>query len=37
MQTIDRINQENWIINYCKSMPNEAKAFAIGISGGIDS
>ena len=38
MQTIDRINRiKNWIINYCKSMPNEAKALVIGISGGIDS
>tara|TARA_B100000586_G_scaffold108342_1_gene77747 strand:+ start:152 stop:892 length:741 start_codon:yes stop_codon:yes gene_type:complete len=38
MQTLDRINKiKNWIIAYCKSMPKEADALVIGISGGIDS
>ncbi|MAV77020.1 MAG: NAD(+) synthase [Candidatus Marinimicrobia bacterium] len=38
MQTIDRINRiKNWILSYCKSMPNEAKTLVVGISGGIDS
>ncbi len=38
MQTLDRINKiKNWINSYCKSMPKEASALVIGISGGIDS
>ena len=38
MQTLDRINKiKNWIATYCKSMPKEADALVIGISGGIDS
>ena len=38
MQTPERINYiKNWILNYCKSMPNEAESLVIGISGGIDS
>ncbi len=38
MQTSERINYiKKWIINYCKSMPNEAQTLVIGISGGIDS
>ena len=38
MQTLDRINKiKNWITTYCKSMPKEADALVIGISGGIDS
>ena len=38
MQTSERINYiKNWILDYCKSMPKEAKALVVGISGGIDS
>ena len=38
MQTTERINRiKNWIIDYCKSMPMEAKTLVIGVSGGIDS
>ena len=38
MQTLDRINYiKKWILDYCKSMPKEAKALIIGVSGGIDS
>jgi NAD+ synthase len=38
MQTSERINYiKNWILSYCKSMPKEAEALIIGISGGIDS
>ena len=38
MQTTERINRiKNWIIDYCKSMPTEAKTLVIGVSGGIDS
>ena len=38
MQTLDRINLiKNWILSYCKSMPNEADTLVVGISGGIDS
>ena len=38
MQTIERINRiKNWISDYCKSMPKQAKTLVIGISGGIDS
>ena len=38
MQTKERINRiKNWISDYCKNMPTEAKALVIGISGGIDS
>ena len=37
MQTTERINRiKNWIIDYCKSMPTEAKTLVIGVSGGID-
>ena len=28
---------KKWILNYCKSMSNEAKSLVIGVSGGIDS
>ena len=38
MQTSERINYiKKWILTYCKSMPNEAQALVVGISGGIDS
>jgi len=38
MQTPERINYiKKWILEYCKSMPSEAKTLVIGISGGIDS
>ena len=38
MQISDRINYiKNWIVDYCKSMPNEAETLVVGISGGIDS
>ena len=38
MQTTERINRiKNWIIDYCKNMPMEAKTLVIGVSGGIDS
>ena len=38
MQTTERINRiKNWIIDYCKNMPIEAKTLVIGVSGGIDS
>jgi len=38
MQTKERINRiKNWIIDYCKNMPIEAKTLVIGVSGGIDS
>ena len=38
MQTTERINRiKNWIVDYCKSMPMEAKTLVIGVSGGIDS
>ena len=38
MQTSERIDYiKNWISDYCKSMPKEAKSLIIGISGGIDS
>ena len=38
MQTKERINRiKNWISDYCKSMPKQAKTLVIGISGGIDS
>jgi len=38
MQISDRINYiKNWIVDYCKSMPNEPETLVIGISGGIDS
>jgi len=38
MQTSERINYiKNWILDYCKSMPKEAKTLVVGISGGIDS
>ena len=28
---------ENWIKNYCNSMPKKANSLVIGVSGGIDS
>ena len=38
MQTSERIDYiKNWIIDYCKSMPNEPDSLVIGISGGVDS
>ena len=38
MQTSERINYiKKWIMDYCKSMPNEADSLVVGISGGIDS
>ena len=38
MQTTERINYiKKWILDYCKSMPNEAETLVVGISGGIDS
>ena len=38
MKTSKRIDYiKNWILDYCKSMPKEAKALVVGISGGIDS
>jgi len=38
MQTQQRIDYiKKWILDYCKSMPNEADALIVGISGGIDS
>ncbi len=38
MKTERRIDYiKKWILDYCKSMPNEAKTLVVGISGGIDS
>jgi len=38
MKTAERITYiKNWILNYCKSMPNEADCLVVGTSGGIDS
>ena len=38
MKTSERINYiKSWILDYCKSMPNEAETLVVGISGGIDS
>ena len=38
MKTERRIDYiKTWILDYCKSMPNEAKTLVVGISGGIDS
>ena len=38
MQTTERINYiKSWILDYCKSAPNEPRALIIGVSGGIDS
>jgi len=38
MQTSKRIEYiKKWIINYCKSMPQEPDSLVVGISGGIDS
>ncbi len=38
METSKRIEHiKKWIIDYCKSMPNEPEALVVGISGGIDS
>ena len=38
MQVSERINYiKKWILDYCKSMPKEAKTLVVGISGGIDS
>ncbi len=38
MQASKRIDYiKSWILDYCKSMPKEAKTLVVGISGGIDS
>ena len=38
MQASERVNYiKNWILDYCKSMPNEPDSLVIGVSGGIDS
>ena len=38
MKTSERINYiKKWILKYCTSMPREAEALVVGISGGIDS
>jgi len=38
MQVSKRIDYiKSWILDYCKSMPKEAKTLVVGISGGIDS
>jgi len=38
MQATKRIDYiKSWILDYCKSMPKEAKTLVVGISGGIDS
>ena len=38
MKASERINYiKKWILDYCKSMPNEAETLVVGISGGIDS
>ena len=38
MQASKRIDYiKNWILDYCKSMPNECENLVVGISGGIDS
>ena len=38
MQTLDRINYiKSWILDYCKSMPEEPESLIVGISGGVDS
>ena len=38
MKASERINYiKKWILDYCKSMPKEAKTLVVGISGGIDS
>jgi NAD+ synthase len=38
MKTEERITYiKTWILNYCKSMPNEADSLVVGVSGGIDS
>ena len=38
MKTERRIDYiKKWILDYCKSMPSEAKTLVVGISGGIDS
>ena len=38
MQASERANYiKNWILDYCKSMPNEPDSLVIGVSGGIDS
>ena len=38
MQTLKRIDYiKKWILDYCRSMPQEPDALVVGISGGIDS
>ena len=38
MKASERIEYiKKWILNYCKSMSNEAKSLVVGVSGGIDS
>ena len=38
MQTSKRIDYiKKWILDYCKSMPNEPDSLVVGVSGGIDS
>ena len=38
METSKRIDHiKKWIVDYCKSMPNEPESLVVGISGGIDS
>ena len=38
MKVSERIEYiKKWILNYCKSMSNEAKSLVVGVSGGIDS
>ena len=38
MQTSERISYiKSWILDYCKSMPQEPDSLVVGISGGIDS
>ena len=38
MKTVERIDYvKNWILDYCKSMPQEPDSLVVGVSGGIDS
>ena len=38
MKAPERIKYiKKWVLNYCKSMPSEAKSLVVGVSGGIDS
>jgi len=38
MKPLDRIKFiQNWILEYCKSMPKEPDSLVVGVSGGIDS